>query len=187
MNNAWWQEFLKFFLQGMTLKRLVHMLIILILLIVVMPISAKEWINLHNPEILPQYWMYYILLFCVSYVLSGIINSVYHAATELVQASNAIRVKEREEKAVLDMFESLSNEEKLLISLAVGAHNKLLLDSGNETAIKLLEKGLFIRNGIGYDARHKVKDKFIIPAQFYEQCYIRFAGKADKLINETYQ
>lgn len=51
-----------FFLQGMTLKQLIHMLIILIILIIVMPVSVKEWINLHNPEILPHYWMYYILL-----------------------------------------------------------------------------------------------------------------------------
>ena len=40
-----------FFLQGMTLKQLIHMLIILIILIIVMPVSVKEWINLHSPEI----------------------------------------------------------------------------------------------------------------------------------------
>lgn len=37
-----------FFLQGMTLKQLIHMLIILIILIIVMPVSVKEWINLHG-------------------------------------------------------------------------------------------------------------------------------------------
>lgn len=63
-----------FFLQGMTLKQLIHMLIILIILIIVMPVSVKEWINLHSPEILPHYWMYYILLFCVSYVLNGVVK-----------------------------------------------------------------------------------------------------------------
>ncbi len=31
-----------FFLQGMTLKQLIHMLIILILLIIVMPVSVKN-------------------------------------------------------------------------------------------------------------------------------------------------
>ncbi|BHI43115.1 hypothetical protein JNE25001_47320 (plasmid) [Escherichia coli] len=50
MNNSWWQELMHFFLQGMTLKQLIHMLIILIILIIVMPVSIKEWINLHNPE-----------------------------------------------------------------------------------------------------------------------------------------
>ncbi|EQN42519.1 hypothetical protein G692_04728 [Escherichia coli HVH 16 (4-7649002)] len=74
MNNSWWQELMHFFLQGMTLKQLIHMLIILIILIIVMPVSVKEWINLHSPEILPHYWMYYILLFCVSYVLNGVVK-----------------------------------------------------------------------------------------------------------------
>nr|EGA5625724.1 superinfection exclusion protein B [Escherichia coli] len=50
MNNSWWQELMHFFLQGMTLKQLIHMLIILIILIIVMPVSVKEWINLHSPE-----------------------------------------------------------------------------------------------------------------------------------------
>ncbi|MDQ7606645.1 superinfection exclusion protein B, partial [Salmonella enterica subsp. enterica serovar Agona] len=45
MNNSWWQELMRFFLQGMTLKQLIHMLIILIVLIIVMPVSVKEWIN----------------------------------------------------------------------------------------------------------------------------------------------
>ena len=31
MNNSWWQELMHFFLQGMTLKQLIHMLIILIM------------------------------------------------------------------------------------------------------------------------------------------------------------
>ncbi|EJN5736242.1 superinfection exclusion protein B, partial [Escherichia coli] len=26
MNNSWWQELMHFFLQGMTLKQLIHML-----------------------------------------------------------------------------------------------------------------------------------------------------------------
>ncbi|EEZ1123574.1 superinfection exclusion B family protein, partial [Escherichia coli] len=85
MNNSWWQELMHFFLQGMTLKQLIHMLIILIILIIVMPVSVKEWINLHNPEILPHYWMYYILLFCVSYVLNGVVNSAYHTVTERIE------------------------------------------------------------------------------------------------------
>lgn len=93
-----------FFLQGMTLKQLIHMLIILILLIVVMPVSVKEWVNLHNPEILPHYWMYYILLFCVSYVLNGVFNSVYHAVNERIEALTAQRRKAREEKVVWDLW-----------------------------------------------------------------------------------
>lgn len=102
-----------FFLQGMTLKQLIHMLIILILLIVVMPVSVKEWVNLHNPEILPQYWMYYILLFCVSYVLNGVVNSVYHAVNERIEASTAQQRKAREEKVVRDLFDSLTRRKSV--------------------------------------------------------------------------
>lgn len=112
MNNSWWQELMHFFLQGMTLKQLIHMLIILILLIVVMPVSVKEWVNLHNPEILPHYWMYYILLFCVSYVLNGVFNSVYHAVTERIEALTAQRRKAREEKVVRDLFDSLTRRKE---------------------------------------------------------------------------
>ncbi len=94
-----------FFLQGMTLKQLIHMLIILIILIIVMPVSVKEWINLHNPEILPHYWMYYILLFCVSYVLNGVVNSAYHAVTERIEIFAAQKRKSKEEKYVQDLFD----------------------------------------------------------------------------------
>ncbi len=94
-----------FFLQGMTLKQLIHMLIILIILIIVMPVSVKEWINLHSPEILPHYWMYYILLFCVSYVLNGVVNSAYHAVTERIEVFAAQKRKSKEEKYVQDLFD----------------------------------------------------------------------------------
>lgn len=65
MNNSWWQEFVKFFLRGITLNRLVYMVFILILLVIFTPDKAKEAVNAHNPEVLPDYWMYYILLFAV--------------------------------------------------------------------------------------------------------------------------
>lgn len=131
-----------FFLQGMTLKQLIHMLIILIVLIIVMPVSVKEWINLHNPEILPHYWMYYILLFCVSYVLNGVVNSVYHAVTERIEASTAQRRKDREEKVVRDLFDSLTLGERAYLAFAVAANNQLKTEKGSPEAISLLKKGL---------------------------------------------
>ncbi|EER8156612.1 superinfection exclusion protein B [Escherichia coli] len=69
MSN-WWQELLRFFLRGLTLQQLIHMLIILIALIIITPASIKEWVDIRNPEILPDHWMYYAMLLCISYVLN---------------------------------------------------------------------------------------------------------------------
>lgn len=130
-----------FFLQGMTLKQLIHMLIILIILIIVMPVSVKEWINLHNPEILPHYWMYYILLFCVSYVLNGVVNSAYHAVTVRIEIFAAQKRKSKEEKYVQDLFDSLTLGERAYLAFAVAANNQLKTEKGSPEAISLLEKG----------------------------------------------
>ncbi|ECG8490629.1 superinfection exclusion protein B [Salmonella enterica] len=182
MNNSWWQELMRFFLQGMTLKQLIHMLIILIILIVVMPVSVKEWINLHNPEILPHYWMYYILLFCVSYVLNGVFNSVYHAVTERIEALTAQRRKAREEKVVRDLFDSLTPGERAYLAFAVAANNQLKTEKGSPESISLLEKGLITRlpSVIGYPDI----DRFVIPEKYFNECYMRFAVKSDILMNE---
>lgn len=173
---------MRFFLQGMTLKQLIHMLIILIVLIIVMPVSVKEWINLHNPEILPHYWMYYILLFCVSYVLNGVVNSVYHAVTERIEASTAQRRKDREEKVVRDLFDSLALGERAYLAFAVAANNQLKTEKGSPEAISLLKKGIITRlpSAIGYPDI----DRFIIPEKYFNECYMRFAGKSDILMNE---
>ncbi|ECV8068328.1 superinfection exclusion protein B [Salmonella enterica subsp. enterica serovar Typhimurium] len=182
MNNSWWQELMRFFLQGMTLKQLIHMIIILILLIVVMPVSVKEWVNLHNPEILPQYWMYYILLFCVSYVLNGVVNSVYHVVNERIEASTAQQRKAREEKVVRDLFDSLTLGERAYLAFAVAANNQLKTEKGSPEAISLLEKGLLIRipSATGYPDT----ERFVIPESYRNECYIRFAGESDILMNE---
>lgn len=173
---------MRFFLQGMTLKQLIHMLIILIVLIIVMPVSVKEWINLHNPEILPHYWMYYILLFCVSYVLNGVVNSVYHVVNERIEASTAQQSKAREEKVVRDLFDSLTLGERAYLAFAVSANNQLKTEKESPEAISLLEKGLLIRipSATGYPDT----DRFVIPESYRNECYIRFAGKSDILMNE---
>ncbi|EJA4030184.1 superinfection exclusion B family protein [Escherichia coli] len=182
MNNSWWQELMHFFLQGMTLKQLIHMLIILIILIIVMPVSVKEWINLHNPEILPHYWMYYILLFCVSYVLNGVVNSAYHAVTERIEIFAAQKRKSKEEKYVQDLFDSLTLGERAYLAFAVAANNQLKTEKGSPEAISLLEKGLLIRvpSATGYPEI----DRFVIPECYRNECYIRFAGKKDSLMDE---
>ncbi len=176
-----------FFLQGMTLKQLIHMLIILIILIIVMPVSVKEWINLHNPEILPHYWMYYILLFCVSYVLNGVVNSAYHAVTERIEIFAAQKRKSKEEKYVQDLFDSLTLGERAYLAFAVAANNQLKTEKGSPEAISLLEKGLLIRvpSATGYPEI----DRFVIPERYRNECYIRegankqvISSQADSLI-----
>ena len=182
MNNSWWQELMHFFLQGMTLKQLIHMLIILIILIIVMPVSVKEWINLHNPEILPHYWMYYILLFCVSYVLNGVVNSAYHAVTERIEVFAAQKRKSKEEKYVQDLFDSLTLGERAYLAFAVAANNQLQTEKGAHESISLLKKGLLVRRppAVGYPDT----DSFVIPESYRHECYIRFAGKEDSLMDE---
>lgn len=182
MNNSWWQELIRFFLQGMTLKQLIHMLIILIFLIVIMPVSAKEFINSYNPEIIPQHWMYYILLFCVSYVLNGIANSIYHSVTERIKASDARQAKELEAKKISELFDSLTLAERAYLSIAVAANNLLKTEKGSSESISLLKKGLLIRlpPAVGYPGT----DRFIIPEYYFNECYLRFAGKSTILMDE---
>ncbi|WP_145569199.1 super-infection exclusion protein B [Yersinia mollaretii] len=71
MNNNWWQEVLHFVLREIDLARIVHMLLIFIILVIALPVSFKEAIDMHNPEIIPPHWMYYILLFCISFFISS--------------------------------------------------------------------------------------------------------------------
>ncbi|EDR5597254.1 superinfection exclusion protein B, partial [Salmonella enterica subsp. diarizonae] len=105
--------------------------------------------------------MYYILLFCVSYVLNGVFNSVYHAVTERIEASTAQRRKAREEKVVRDLFDSLTPGERAYLAFAVAANNQLKTEKGSPESISLLEKGLITRlpSATGYPDT----DRFVIP------------------------
>lgn len=172
---------MRFFLQGMTLKQLVHMLLILIVLVVVMPISVKEWINLHNPEILPDYWMYYVLLFCSSYVLNGIASSA-HAKIKVLAAQ---RYRNREEKSVQDLFDSLTLGEKWYLAFAVDANNRLSTEKGSSESISLLKKGLLTR--IHPAPGYPQNDRFVIPEKYFNECYLRFAGKKASLMEQLAQ
>lgn len=71
MDNKWWQELLQFFLREIDLNRIFHMLLIFIILVILLPASLKEAIDLHNPEVIPEHWMYYVLLLCMSFFLSA--------------------------------------------------------------------------------------------------------------------
>lgn len=144
MNNSWWQELMRFFLQGMTLKQLIHMLIILILLIIIMPVTAKEWVNLHNPEILPPYWMYYALLFCISFVLNGFITYAKSLYT-----SGEIRRKEENDKRKLeDKIQRLTIDEKRILALFLDQKKSMVaFERNNHIVESLVEKGILINLG----------------------------------------
>lgn len=183
MNNSWWQEFVRFFLQGMTLKQLIHMLIIFIILIIITPTSTKEWVNTHNPEILPGYWMYYVLLFCMSYVLNGAIISGTQCILKRREESKARDEKNRTEKATREMFDSLSLKEQMFIAFAVDANNRLIVERGDEAIISLLGKGLLSLSG--FNSGRPSKDRLQIPGNYHNDCYIRFSGKSKHLMDEV--
>lgn len=89
MNNTWWQELLKFFLHKLDINRVVHMLIIFIALVILVPPSLKEMVNARNPEIFGNYWMYYLLLGCLSFFLSAITRNIERKF--LAQLSSSLR------------------------------------------------------------------------------------------------
>ncbi|HFG5504593.1 TPA: super-infection exclusion protein B, partial [Salmonella enterica subsp. enterica serovar Kentucky] len=112
----------------------------------------------------------------------GVVNSVYHAVTERIEASTAQRRKDREEKVVRDLFDSLTLGERAYLAFAVAANNQLKTEKGSPEAISLLKKGIITRlpSAIGYPDI----DRFIIPEKYFNECYMRFAGKSDILMNE---
>lgn len=145
MNNSWWQEFVRFFLQGMTLKQLVHMLIILIALVMISPASFKEWVNLHNPEIIPPYWMYYALLFCISYVLNSLLTSIYSYSCNRIEASRQMKL----EKDKFHLLVSQLNPEELeIIKMFLSEKTDVqYLVPGNNPVSSLSMKGIIKKTG----------------------------------------
>ncbi|CNI63354.1 super-infection exclusion protein B [Yersinia pekkanenii] len=182
MNNSWWQELLRFFLQGMTLKQLIHMLIILVALVIISPTDFKEWVNIRNPEIIPPYWMYYTLLFCGSYIINGILRSSYDLITERLSENRARRERDNASRALAAIFDSLSLKEKAMLAFAVDANNGITVRRGDETAISLAGKGLLSLDGRSLTQPRK--EKLSIPKEIYHECFIRFSGKSDTLDDE---
>lgn len=141
MNNSWWQEFVKFFLRGITLNRLVYMVFILILLVIFTPDRAKEAVNAHNPEVLPDYWMYYILLFCCSYIISAAAGSTIEFLKKRVMSFVAYQRDKNERD---NIFVSLSSDEFDFIYLFFERGEPLSDFNRNSPAInKLVSKKIF--------------------------------------------
>ncbi|CDG47648.1 super-infection exclusion protein B [Serratia symbiotica] len=79
MDNKWLQDIFRFFLRDIDIKRLMHMPIIFVILIVLLPDSFKQAIGAHNPEFLPNYAIYYVAVFCFSFLFSSITSFTTHS------------------------------------------------------------------------------------------------------------
>ncbi|WP_244575682.1 superinfection exclusion protein B, partial [Escherichia coli] len=82
----------------------------------------------------------------------------------------------------VDHFNSLTLGERAYLAFAVAANNQLQTEKGAHESISLLKKGLLVRRppAVGYPDT----DRFVIPESYRHECYIRFAGKADSLMDE---
>ncbi|EPJ4484625.1 super-infection exclusion protein B [Klebsiella pneumoniae] len=90
MDNNWLQELFRSFLRDIDFRRLMHMLIIFVLLLVVTPESLKQSIGAHNPEFLPEFSLYYLLVVCISFFLSSVTSFTTQSAMQFLigQARN---------------------------------------------------------------------------------------------------
>lgn len=169
---------MRFFLQGMTLKQLIHMFIILIFLIIIMPVSAKEWVNLHNPEIIPPYWMYYALLFCISFVLNGFISY----AKSIYDAGSKNREEQRAKRKIETKVERLSNDEKNLLAMFLDQKRSFVcFERNNHVVESLVEKGVLINAG---PAAHKANcDGYLINETHYHAVLRHTKQQQDALTN----
>ncbi|MCY9472448.1 superinfection exclusion B family protein [Escherichia coli] len=66
--------------------------------------------------------MYYILLFCVSYVLNGVVTFAYHAVTVRIEifAAQSANLKKRNTCKIC--FDSLTLGERAYLAFAVAAN-----------------------------------------------------------------
>ncbi|WP_279047296.1 super-infection exclusion protein B [Cedecea davisae] len=135
MNNNWWQELLRFCLHKLDINRVVHMLIIFILLVIFAPSSLKEAVNAHNPEIFGNYWMYYLLLACLSFFISALTRGLEKLFSKMF-ASCAGRAKIR----------FLSSAEKTcLLELLQQPGGRAQRSDHNSVVEGLVVKGILIK------------------------------------------
>ncbi len=116
----WTSALLSFFLRGITLKELIHMLIIFIAMIVFTPDAAKEWVNTRNPEIFPNYGMYYLLLVCLSYVANTLVRNIFSFFSLVMAERRYRKIKKLEhEKHVVQLEAKKQHDIKTFKNLSV--------------------------------------------------------------------
>lgn len=92
MDNNWWQDLLRSILRDIDIRRLMHMLIIFVILTVFLPDSVKQSVGAHNPEFLPAFSLYYLMILCVSFFISSLTSFMTKSAINALQTL-ALRFK----------------------------------------------------------------------------------------------
>lgn len=172
MNNSWWQEFARFFLQGITLNRLVYMLVILIALVIFTPLEVKEWVNSHNPELIPDYWMYYVLLACLSYILSSAVSATYSFCKPFcIDLLNFIYKKKAER-----YIDRLSEDEKDFLCMFLEMKNpKNKFARNNQLIVGLVQKGVLV--DLGYLPYENSQNLYCINEYYYSIVVMKLSNR----------
>lgn len=92
MDNKWLQELLRSILRDIDIRRLMHMLIIFVILTVFLPDSVKQSIGAHNPEFLPAFSLYYLMVLCLSFFISSLTSFLTKSVLNAFHAL-ALRLK----------------------------------------------------------------------------------------------
>ncbi|EMK9146129.1 superinfection exclusion B family protein [Citrobacter freundii] len=105
MDNKWLQELLRSILRDIDIRRLMHMLIIFVILTVLLPDSVKQSVGAHNPEFLPAFSLYYLMILCVSFFISSLTSfttkSLFNALHTLALRIRVITLSEPEKQCLL--------------------------------------------------------------------------------------
>lgn len=110
MDNKWLQELLRSILRDIDIRRLMHMLIIFVILTVLLPDSVKQSVGAHNPEFLPAFSLYYLMILCVSFFISSLTSfttkSLFNALHTLALRIRVITLSEPEKQCLLSFIKT---------------------------------------------------------------------------------
>lgn len=132
MDNKWLQELLRSILRDIDIRRLMHMLIIFVILTVLLPDSLKQSLGSHNPEFLPAFSLYYLMIFCVSFFISSLTSFTTKSAV------NALHIL-----ALRFRISTLSVPEKqCLLSFINSGNHVVYAKNHNPVVEELVYKGI---------------------------------------------
>jgi len=132
MDNKWLQDLLRSFLRDIDISRLMHMLIIFVILTVLLPDSLKQSVGSHNPEFLPAFSLYYLMILSVSFFISSLTSFTTKTAFNALHTL-ALRFK----------VSSLSVPEKqCLLSFIRTGNHVVYAQNHNPVVEQLVYKGI---------------------------------------------
>lgn len=132
MDNKWLQELLRSILRDIDIRRLMHMLIIFVILTVLLPDSLKQSVGSHNPEFLPAFSLYYLMIFCVSFFISSLTSFITKSVLNVLNTLS-LRLK----------ISTLSVPEKeCLLSFIKTGNHVVYAKNHNPVVEKLVYKGI---------------------------------------------